>query len=517
MKTTELLQLFQQLDKERSISSKLDLFRVWSESYSDVDAARIIYFDSQPVSASSEVACSIPRQNAKLFPKEPAMLNGRSPLPPTLFKETSPCNVTMYYPFYIDSSVPAGALIFRAPNPKKLLIKHSEILGLLASKARDIIHTGQLRREIRLISEPESVNNGLSQENLGNLMNFLSLPMYILNKKGKFINVNRQFLEQFDYHNLEEINGAPEFFIESDNWDSCLQKLISTAGFCGFTTKVKTGKGETRIVVDTATLIGKQTFGVLLDITGYVKANEELIDSLEEQKTVNETLKTTAELLKKTQTTSMKSLAMLAEYRDMETGNHLHRICELNRLISGIIQKQQPYSFHISKDYVDDIYLSGMLHDIGKVGVPDSILLKNGSLSSQEWDVMQKHTVWGWDILHHADKELGEQSFLTLASRIALAHHERFDGTGYPRGLKGDEIPLSARISAISDVYDALTSKRPYKDAWSHERAIEEITSEKGKQFDPVLIEVVENVEGELKRIKHDFPDIHGVTGLSKN
>lgn len=516
MKTPELLHLFEQIDREQSVATKLDAIRIWSESSNEINSARIIYFDNHSISTSTETAFSIAQQNAKLFPKEPAILNGRSPLPPGLFRDSTPCSVTLYYPFFFDREEPAGALLLRAPNPKKLLQRYSEILGILSSKTRDIIYTGKLKRHIRSI-EPDSPRAGISPDSLGNLMNFLSLPVYITNSTGEFVSVNRQFLEEFEYDSLDALNGSADFFLETDDWNSAIQKLLAGAGFHGYSTKVKTGKGETRIVVDTATLIGKQTFGILYDITRYVQVNEELLDQLEVQKNLNESLQSTAELLKKTQTTSMKSLAMLAEYRDMETGNHLHRICEFNKQICEVIHTSQPYSFHISSDYVDDIYLSGMLHDIGKVGVPDSILLKSGTLSSQEWDVMRKHTVWGWDILHHADKELGEQSFLTLASRIALAHHEHYDGKGYPRGLKGDEIPLSARISAISDVYDALTSQRPYKEAWSHEQAIEEIVSEKGKHFDPVLIEVIESIEGDLKRIKHDFPDTTLIPGVSKN
>jgi response regulator RpfG family c-di-GMP phosphodiesterase len=253
--------------------------------------------------------------------------------------------------------------------------------------------------------------------------------------------------------------------------------------------------------------VGKYTMGVLFDITSYINWNEELQETVEELKSLNEKLTSTTSMLRKTQTTAMKSLAKLAEYRDMETGNHLHRICEFNRLITDQVHERQPYSFHIAEEYVQDIYLSGMLHDIGKVGVPDQILLKHGSLSGDEWDVMKKHTLWGWDLLREADLELGEQSFLTLASRIALSHHERFDGNGYPKKLKGEDIPLSARISAISDVYDALTSKRPYKEAWPHERAVEEIVRQRGDQFDPALVDIFENLELEFQKVKVALPD----------
>ncbi|MFW5744663.1 MAG: HD-GYP domain-containing protein, partial [Spirochaetota bacterium] len=155
----------------------------------------------------------------------------------------------------------------------------------------------------------------------------------------------------------------------------------------------------------------------------------------------------------------------------------------------------------------DDIYLSGMLHDIGKVGVPDQILLKRGPLESDEWSVMQKHTTWGYTILNQADHELGEQSFLTLGSRIALHHHEWYNGEGYPHGLSREGIPLSARIGAVADVYDALTSRRPYKDAWSHDQAVHEIGRLRGKQFDPVVADIFFRLEERFREVRSRFPD----------
>ncbi len=147
-----------------------------------------------------------------------------------------------------------------------------------------------------------------------------------------------------------------------------------------------------------------------------------------------------------------------------------------------------------------------MLHDIGKVSIPDNILLKQGPLDPHEWEVMKKHTVFGWEVLHKADRELGEQSFLTLAATIALSHHERFDGSGYPHGSVADQIPLSARISAIADVYDALTSPRPYKEAWGHERATEEILAQGAGHFDPVLIDIFRDVHGLFAEVRRQFP-----------
>ena len=243
------------------------------------------------------------------------------------------------------------------------------------------------------------------------------------------------------------------------------------------------------------------------NITEFVIQANELSESLEMQQFLNDRIFDTISLLQKTQVTAIKTLARLAEYRDQETGDHLQRIREYCKILSVEVFRRHPYSFKISQGYSNDMYLSSMLHDIGKVGVPDSILLKPGKLDSAEWTIMKNHTLWGWAILSEADKELGEQSFLTLAAIIALHHHERYDGTGYPKALKGENIPLSARIAAIADVYDALTSKRTYKDAWTHEKTIEELKKQRGKQFDPVLVDIFLDIEQQFFKIRNNFPD----------
>jgi HD-GYP domain-containing protein (c-di-GMP phosphodiesterase class II) len=140
------------------------------------------------------------------------------------------------------------------------------------------------------------------------------------------------------------------------------------------------------------------------------------------------------------------------------------------------------------------------------VSIPDNILLKPGKLDPQEWEMMKKHTLFGWEVLHKADQDLGEQSFLTLAATIALSHHERFDGKGYPRGTVGEQIPQSARIAAIADVYDALTTIRPYKESWSHERAVSEMLAQSGSQFDPVLMEIFRDVNQEFADVRQRYP-----------
>jgi len=182
-------------------------------------------------------------------------------------------------------------------------------------------------------------------------------------------------------------------------------------------------------------------------------------------------------------------LAKLAEYRDKETGAHLERIQEYTRMLAEELAKRPKYKKYITKKYIEDISFTSILHDIGKVGIPDAILLKSGRLTKEEFEEVKRHPVIGGDILREVNAKVEGQSFLSIGMRIAYSHHEKWNGTGYPKGLKGEGIPLSARIVALADVYDAIATKRVYKDAYSHEKTVDIIVSEKGKHFDPEVVE----------------------------
>ena len=197
-------------------------------------------------------------------------------------------------------------------------------------------------------------------------------------------------------------------------------------------------------------------------------------------------------------------LAKLAEYRDEGTGTHLERIREYAKLIAGELAKNPRYTGHISPEYIDDIYQSSILHDIGKVGIPDAILLKPDKLSDQEFDVIKRHTTLGGDAIKAIEAKIEGKSFLALGKEIAYNHHEKWDGSGYPRGLAGEGIPLSARIIALADVYDALTTKRFYKDAYSHKRSRQIIIELKGTHFDPEVVDVFLALEDEFNRIRRE-------------
>ena len=186
------------------------------------------------------------------------------------------------------------------------------------------------------------------------------------------------------------------------------------------------------------------------------------------------------------------ALASLAETRDNETGNHIRRTQDYVKVLAEALREHPRFSDFLQPETIDLLYRSAPLHDIGKVGVPDSVLLKPGRLTPEEFEVMKTHTTLGHEALIRAETVAGsgdERSFLRLAREIALTHHERWDGTGYPQGLAGDDIPITGRVMAVADVYDALISKRAYKPAFPHETAVEEIRKGSGTQFDPDIVE----------------------------
>ncbi|MCX8124598.1 MAG: PAS domain S-box protein [Spirochaetes bacterium] len=188
------------------------------------------------------------------------------------------------------------------------------------------------------------------------------------------------------------------------------------------------------------------------------------------------------------QMVTIVSLAKLAEYRNKETGMHLERIMRYVEILAYELSHHAEYKDYITQEYIRDIVNSCLLHDIGKVGVPDHILLKPGKLTDYEFEIMKQHTIIGAETIAEAERKVTGRSYLNLGKEIAFYHHERWDGSGYPKGLKGHEIPLSARIVAVADVYDALVSERPYKRAYPHEKAVKIISEKAGIYFDPVVV-----------------------------
>ncbi len=195
-------------------------------------------------------------------------------------------------------------------------------------------------------------------------------------------------------------------------------------------------------------------------------------------------------------------LARLAECRDDETGAHLSRIRSYTRILAEDLAQSPNFAAILTEEFIEEVGHSAVLHDIGKVAIPDFILQKPGKLTTDEYEVMKQHTVLGAQVLAAADTDRENPSFLQLGSEIARSHHERWDSRGYPDGLPGSEIPLAARIIALADVYDALTSSRVYKPPFSHEESRSIIITESGRQFDPDVVDAFLRREEEFKETR---------------
>jgi putative two-component system response regulator len=202
------------------------------------------------------------------------------------------------------------------------------------------------------------------------------------------------------------------------------------------------------------------------------------------------------------------ALASLAETRDNETGNHIRRTQFYVRALAQKLSQQPRFAAELTPRQIEVIFKSAPLHDIGKVGIPDRILLKPGRLDPDEYEIMKTHAVLGKDAIAHAEQQLGmEVDFLSCAKQIAWAHHERWDGKGYPRQLQGADIPLAARLMSVADVYDALISKRVYKEGMPHEKATAIILEGRGTQFDPDAVDTFAEIASELQQIAARFND----------
>jgi len=195
---------------------------------------------------------------------------------------------------------------------------------------------------------------------------------------------------------------------------------------------------------------------------------------------------------------TLMRLARAGEFRDEETGYHLVRMSHYSRLIADTIG--------LEREEAETIELAAPLHDIGKIGIPDQILLKKDRLDGMEWDTMRSHPLIGHEILKGSASK-----YVRMGSLIALGHHEKYDGSGYPNGLVSDHIALCARIVAVADVYDALTSARPYKKAWNSEEAFAFLRQQRGKHFDPHLVDAFIGVQQDVERIQREMRDPEAV------
>jgi len=208
------------------------------------------------------------------------------------------------------------------------------------------------------------------------------------------------------------------------------------------------------------------------------------------------------------QDVTILSMASMAETRDSETGNHIRRTQHYVKALAEKLKFNPRFSEFLTDSNISTLFKSAPLHDIGKVGIPDRILLKPGKFTPQEFEIMKTHTTLGWEAINNAEQMLGMKAeFLTMAKDIALFHQEKWDGSGYPQGRSGDSIPISARLMAIADVYDALISRRVYKEGMPHEAAVKIIQEGKGQHFDPDMTDAFVEIQDEFRAIAQRYAD----------
>ena len=246
-----------------------------------------------------------------------------------------------------------------------------------------------------------------------------------------------------------------------------------------------------------------QRVSLQIELQGYRTELEQLVAERTE-----DLYKANQKLLEREKIT-LDLLAQAGDLRDHDTGEHIARTTNYVRVIAEDLVENPKDGYELTRGQAHDITDASKLHDIGKVAMPDGVLLKPGKLTPEEFDIIKTHPIHGAELLNEAVLKLGDDDLLSEARNIAYAHHEKWNGTGYPRKLAGNDIPLSARIAAIADVFDALTSERPYKKAFTNEEAFNILYGDAGSHFDPYLIEVV-------KAHEEDFINIRAGIGLQR-
>ncbi len=354
-------------------------------------------------------------------------------------------------------------------------------------------HYNDLSREELLKAQLE-----VSQTNYSRLFENFTSSIVIVDEIGQIVNMNSAAESLYDYSRVDVLGEDYDKYFSIGPGRPSIVELIELTRTNGGKyieigvprTKKNGEQLYTYVSYYMVDLSGEGMFALFVlekDLTTRINLEKQLEDSVYQ--------------IKETQAAAIMGFAKLTEFRDHCTGEHLDRIKVYTRLLATELKKLPEYSSYITDDYIEDLSMSSILHDIGKVGIEDSILLKAGKLSEDEFEVMKNHSIMGGHALSVIDDDVGHKSFLTIGKEVASFHHEKWNGKGYPEGLKGRDIPLSARIVALADVYDALISERPYKHAFSHADAVKMIVEERGEHFDPDIVDAFIGCCDEFKKI----------------
>ena len=321
----------------------------------------------------------------------------------------------------------------------------------------------------------------------------------VVGEQGDVLLCNKHFTEVFGITgNMSHPSSLFDFFVQKRRNKVVARLLPRFSGrspIYGVETTMMTAEGRELTV---------EISGSWVDIDSCGSGCQLVLRNISDQKKMEQQMLESTRLIDHSRRAAILGLAKLAEYRDQDTGAHLERIREYTRLLTQALSMQPGLQHLITPSFLEDITLSSVLHDIGKVGIPDKILLKPGKLNRQEFEIMKMHCIYGRDVLAEARRDAGNVAFLAMGQEITHFHHEKWDGSGYPEGLATTDIPLAARIVALADVYDALTSKRCYKQSLSHEQARAIIVDDRGSHFDPQVVDAFLEQESSFKQ---QFPD----------
>ncbi|NLV48086.1 MAG: HD domain-containing protein [Clostridiaceae bacterium] len=357
----------------------------------------------------------------------------------------------------------------------KLILNHATITKQIEQLNRELVHNREMLDEAQ-----EIALLGRWDINLVDSSMLWSESMYAILEINSSIPASSDLFFSFVHSDdLEQVASMfRDMFTMTKSWATRYRLLMKSG-------KTKWVHVRFRFKSDDE---GNPThlYGTIQDVTELKRIEDELEKHSQH---LEELVEEKVQEISASQMATIYALIKLSESRDDDTGAHIERTASFCRLLAEQARLNPKYKERIDDDFIKTIYKASPLHDIGKVGIPDSILLKPGKLTEDEFAVMKTHVLLGYETLAKAGQDYDRNAFLKMGMDIALYHHEKWNGSGYVHGLAGNDIPISARIMAIADVYDALRSKRVYKEAFSHEKSVDIISADKGSHFDPDLID----------------------------
>lgn len=321
---------------------------------------------------------------------------------------------------------------------------------------------------------------------------------------GVFIDVNPTFLATLGYSRQEVLGKTSNqlnLLADQSQRELLIAETVKSNHIRDLDIRIKTKDGrvlDALFNVDLLMIRGEAcVMTSAIDITRRKQVESQLVDTL---KNLESLVARKVDELNQAQLATIIALSNLTESRDTDTGHHIERISALATVLARSLANDPVYAPMLSEDFIVNLANASILHDIGKVGIPDAILLKPGKLTHAEFDIMKSHVTIGWSMLERLNQRFPDNRYLQMGQEIILNHHERWDGNGYPQGLRGPSIPLSGQLIALCDVYDALRSKRPYKAPLDHASAVDLIAAQRNAQFNPDVVDAFLAVEDSFNR-----------------